>query len=325
MILTEMPDLPPRPSTPRNAAFRANFYRHWGRENCVVSGSTRRAEYQPFRQTLSIKCVARGTETYYLDRRRITVSDENYLVLNEGRTYASSLETAAEAYSFALFFRPGAQAEVAGDLARPIGRGLDDGPGAFRTAVEFEECLRPHDATVTPVLRYIQRHVVAGLRDEQWLEEQCQFLLARLLRSRFRATECGADLDSATVRQRAELGRRLQLAVDFMHERLAEQISLAEIADAAHLSRFHFLRLFRSTRGMTPITYLRALRTRRALALLASTRLSTEEVAGRVGMSRIALWRALRDAGGSGARALRARSPAHFVAFLPDDSLKAAL
>jgi hypothetical protein len=41
LILTNMPDLPPRPETPANASFRRDFYRRWGREWCVVAGSAR--------------------------------------------------------------------------------------------------------------------------------------------------------------------------------------------------------------------------------------------------------------------------------------------
>lgn len=313
-----MPDLPPRPLTPRNAAFRADFYRRWGRENCVVSGSTRHAEYRPFRQTLSLKCVSRGTETYFVERRRITVSDENYLLLNENRTYASALDAPVEAYSFSIFFRPGAAQEVAGDLARPVSTALDDGPGIFRARAEFAESLRPHDAVVTPVVRHIQRHVAGGLRDEQWLEEQCQFLLARLLRTHGRIAGDDRALEVRAA-AKGELLRRLERAVDYMHERLAADVTLADIADAAHLSRFHFLRLFRLVHGVTPMAYLRSLRTRRALALLDSTRLTADEVAGRVGLSRIALWRALREARGAGVRGVRAEELARYAAFLSRD------
>src|SRR5678815_340150 len=124
MILTELPDLPPRPLTPRAAAFRRDFYRRWGRENCVVSGMSRHAEYGLFRQTLSIKCVAQGSEIYFVDQRRVAVSDDTFLVLNEGRTYASSLNSATDTYSFSIFFRPGLCEEVAG-LQSPLGAALE--------------------------------------------------------------------------------------------------------------------------------------------------------------------------------------------------------
>ena len=42
MILTELPDLPPRPETPANAAFRRDYVARWGKENTVLCGRTRR-------------------------------------------------------------------------------------------------------------------------------------------------------------------------------------------------------------------------------------------------------------------------------------------
>lgn len=297
MILTELPDLLPRPETPRNAAFRREFYRRWGRENCVISGSAHRAEYRVFRQMLSIKCVARGTEDYFIDRRRIRVTDGTWLVLNEGRAYGSLLEGPGEAYMFSIFFRPGLAREIAGGLRQSLSQALDSGPANSTFDAEFAETLRHHDTSVSPVLRYIQREVALGMRDELWLEEQCQFLLTRLLRSQQRQRRPLEDISAMRPERRVELLRRLERAEDFMHARLPESISLQEIAAAAHISRFHFLRVFQSVYGVTPVAYLRDLRVRRALALLESTRHGVAEIAMSVGMSRVALWRALRARG----------------------------
>jgi AraC-like DNA-binding protein len=297
VILTELPDLLPRPETPRNAAFRREFYRRWGRENCVISGSAHRAEYRVFRQMLSIKCVARGTEDYFIDRRRIRVTDGTWLVLNEGRAYGSLLEGPGEAYMFSIFFRPGLAREIAGGLRQSLSQALDSGPANSTFDAEFAETLRHHDTSVSPVLRYIQREVALGMRDELWLEEQCQFLLTRLLRSQQRQRRPLDDISAMRPERRVELLRRLERAEDFMHARLPESISLQEIAAAAHISRFHFLRVFQSVYGVTPVAYLRDLRVRRALALLESTRHGVAEIAMSVGMSRVALWRALRARG----------------------------
>jgi AraC-like DNA-binding protein len=297
VILTELPDLLPRPETPRNAAFRREFYRRWGRENCVISGSAHRAEYRVFRQMLSIKCVARGTEDYFIDRRRIRVTDGTWLVLNEGRAYGSLLEGPGEAYMFSIFFRPGLAREIAGGLRQSLSQALDSGPGDPTVDAEFAETLRHHDSSVSPVLRYIQREVAQGMRDELWLEEQCQFLLTRLLRSQQRQPRPLDDISAMRPERRVELLRRLERAEDFMHARLPESISLQDIAAAAHISRFHFLRVFQSVYGVTPVAFLRDLRVRRALALLESTRHGVAEIAMSVGMSRVALWRALRAGG----------------------------
>jgi len=315
VILTEMPDLPPRPETARNTEFRREFYRRWGRENCIVSGVSRRVEYRHFRQMLSIKCVARGNETYFVDRRRVTVSDDTYLVLNEGRVYGSVLDTPAEAYSFSIFFRPGFAQEIAGALGRSLDQLLDD-ETETRAKFEFDESLHSHDTSVSPVLRFIHRQVVAGVRDEQWLEEQCQFLLARLIAAQRKwSSTLPADLLHARPARRAEVTRRLARATDFMHAHAAEEITLSDIAAVAHLSRFHFVRLFQKVHGTTPMAALRELRMRRAIALLESTTLPAGEIAARVGMSRLALWRSLRETG-AGARELRRSAVLGRTAFL---------
>jgi AraC-like DNA-binding protein len=270
-----------------------------------VSGTVRQVEYRPIHQMLSIKCVARGTETYFVDRRRVAVNDDSWLVLNESRVYGSVIDSPHDVDSFSIFFRPGIGREVAGALERSVDHALDDG-AQYSAPFEFDEALRPHDGFVTPVLRSMQRQIRRGERDEHWLEERCQLLVARLVSAqRARCEPLPRRLADMKPARRAELLRRLERAVDFMHARLHEDISLADIAAAAHLSRFHFLRVFQTVNRHTPVAYLRELRTRRAVALLHNTALTGQEIAARVGMSRIALWRSLRASNGVGTRALR--------------------
>jgi AraC family transcriptional regulator len=77
--------------------------------------------------------------------------------------------------------------------------------------------------------------------------------------------------------------RRLRRAIEFMHDNCARELSLAEIADAAYLSEFHFARLFKKITGTTPHAYLAALRIERARKLLAETDLPITEVGAQVG------------------------------------------
>ena len=279
---------------------------------------SRCAEYGLFRQTLSIKCVAHGSETYFVDRRRVTVSDDTFLLLNEGRVYASSLNTPTDAYSFSIFFRPGLAQEIAGGFQHSLTAALEDGPRPITAAIEFDETLQHHNSKITPVLRFIQRQIAAGVRDENWLEEQCQFLLERLITAhRQRDSLLAAQLNDARRPQRAELKRRLCWAIDFMHAHLADEVTLGDIAAAARLSRFHFLRVFQAAQGRTPVAFLRELRTRRALAMLSSTNLGVTEIAAQVGLSRAALWRSLRAQKGAGARAVRRLDEPSCTGFLP--------
>jgi AraC family transcriptional regulator len=77
--------------------------------------------------------------------------------------------------------------------------------------------------------------------------------------------------------------RRIRRAVELMHAHLERDLQLGELARAAHLSPFHFARLFKKLTGATPHAYLAALRAERAQTLLAETDLSVTEVGARVG------------------------------------------
>jgi AraC-like DNA-binding protein len=299
VILTEMPDLPPRPLTAANAAFRRDFYSRWGREWAVIAGTARLAEYATFEQALSVKTVSAGREHYFVDRRRITVTPGDYLVLNEGRRYASLLESPQGATSFCLFYPFGAAARCWREMSQSPEQALDlpdVGPSA---GIGFTENLRPHDTLVSPVLRFIRREIERGVRDDRWLEEQLQYLLVRLLRAEARVARLPDRLDCTRSSTRRELVRRLGQAADYMRSNLQDEIRLADLARAACLSPYHFLRMFRQLYGITPVSYLRRLRTERALRLLDSTSLGIDEVAAQVGLTRLSLWRAIRREHGS--------------------------
>ncbi len=70
---------------------------------------------------------------------------------------------------------------------------------------------------------------------------------------------------------------------------------LSDIAAAARLSLYHFAHVFQQAHGVTPMGYLRRARLERALALLGSKELPVNEVAASVGLSRLALWRGVRQ------------------------------
>ena len=77
--------------------------------------------------------------------------------------------------------------------------------------------------------------------------------------------------------------RRIRRAVELMHTHLDRDLPLEEIASAAHLSPFHFARLFKKLTGASPHAYLAHLRQTRAQELLAETDLSVTDISQQVG------------------------------------------
>jgi AraC family transcriptional regulator len=299
-VLREMPDWEQLKPAPQNAPYRDWFYSHWGKENAVISGTDRNVEYTPFRQRLSIKVARGGRERYFIDGRSIAVDDDNYLILNDNRVYGSRFEAEVDIESFSVFFRPGLAEEVHGALSTTVERGLACGAAEAPRPVEFSESLQPHDTVVTPVLRHLQLAVKSGVEDADWYEEQFQFLLERMLSHHRRLSERIRRLPALKAATRHEIHRRLARAVDLVHSGYERNIGLAELAVAACLSKFHFLRLFTELHGVTPHLYLQRKRALVATRLLEGTALTTSQVAARVGFqSRSTMARHLRRWGGT--------------------------
>ena len=80
---------------------------------------------------------------------------------------------------------------------------------------------------------------------------------------------------------------RLRRALAFIEEHLSENISLAQLAEAAgNVSRYHFSRLFKQSTGYSPYHYLVRRRVRQAQSMLRSqNRLSIGEIAFLCGFS----------------------------------------
>lgn len=77
----------------------------------------------------------------------------------------------------------------------------------------------------------------------------------------------------------------LRRARDVADRDFAEPLDLEALAAEARLSKFHFLRLFRATYGLTPAEYVSMRRIERAQDLLRSTNLTVTEVCHAVGFS----------------------------------------
>jgi len=78
---------------------------------------------------------------------------------------------------------------------------------------------------------------------------------------------------------------RLRAVVEYIEERLDTGPTLEQMAAVAHLSPYHFARLFKAATGLPPHQYVISRRVERAKQLLQGPDLSVAEVAARAGFS----------------------------------------
>jgi AraC family transcriptional regulator len=85
---------------------------------------------------------------------------------------------------------------------------------------------------------------------------------------------------------RGRLARHaLREVEEYIHAHLDQNVALADLADVAHLSEFHFARMFKQTTGLPPHQFVIHQRVKRAKRLIAEGRLSLAQIAIDVGFS----------------------------------------
>ena len=219
--------------------------------------------------------------------RRSPVKAESVFDEREAGADAGALTEAG-----VLLVNPGEEAEAVGERAELLSLTLapalvldcavragltrDDARISFRARaiVDDERLTRlARDLAHEMLYEIAGREVVVAALIEQ--------LVVHLLR-RYGNVRRSDELELSRV---GLVDRRIRRAVELMHAHLDRDLALEEIAAAAHLSPFHFARLFKKLTGTAPHAYLAALRVQRAESLLSETDLSITEVGTRVGYS----------------------------------------
>ncbi|HXS90570.1 MAG TPA: AraC family transcriptional regulator [Steroidobacteraceae bacterium] len=301
MLLRTLPDF-----VSAHAEVQQSFNSKWGRENCIVWGRARRSKFGPRMHSLSIRAAWGGEERCQFDGRTVAVDDDSFLILNNGRVCTTQIDAPQPVESFAIYFGPALVEHTYGAMTLSIEKALERGDAVVERSAEFLESLQPHDKLVSPVLRFIRLHVLRGVDDEAWYDEQLNFLLERMLTHRGGVIERIDALQLIRTSTRREIYRRISLATDYLHSNYRQPLDLDSLGKAACLSKYHFLRLFTRVHGITPHQYLLRKRAKTALRLLQTTPLDVCEIASSVGFAqRHALLRQMRRWTGLSPRQIR--------------------
>jgi AraC family transcriptional regulator len=172
--------------------------------------------------------------------------------------------------------------------------------------VELEHRVIFPDPTIVHVAQLFKSEVVSGgLARKLYTESLTNLLAVHLLRN-----YSGAAVKPKLENEDGPLDAlKLNQVKDFIEERLAEDLTIADMAAIVHMSQFHFARAFKAATGTPPHRYLTQRRLERAKVLLEVTRLSVAEVAYRVGFDNKSHFIAqFRKATGTTPKAFRDRS-----------------
>ncbi|MFT3733280.1 MAG: AraC family transcriptional regulator [Hyphomicrobium sp.] len=131
------------------------------------------------------------------------------------------------------------------------------------------------------------RHTILALTEEMTRFGNVSTIFfdmaAELIARRILSRHCNPHRSKAVKYSGALTAKQLRRVLFLVHDRLADDITLDDLAEAAGLSRFHFVRAFKAAVGKPPHRWLVGLRIERAKELLLNRGTTIIEVAASVG------------------------------------------
>lgn len=237
----------------------------------VVLNVSSRGDYRPGVQgPLSLFMNISGESHCSVGKHQVHIEEGAFFLTNAGDTYTLRTNETAPAETFNIHFGDAFAAEAFRNL-RHNDEQLLDNPGATASSPPlFFSRLYEKDRTLVKRIMAIRNSHRTAFDSPLLLEQQLAGVLNWLLLRGKKELKNAAALPALRHSSREEIYRRLLVALDFLHSHYADALSLDQLAAAACMSKFHFLRMFSAAFRKTPHEYLSDIRMQKARELLCS-------------------------------------------------------
>ena len=240
--------------------------------------------YRPdIKGPISLFVNLKGTSRCTVEGETRTIREDTYFISNRSQPYTFEVERGESAETFNIHFGEYFAESALNALLLPAGQLLDRGDRQELSELRFFNRLYRRDADFDAVVHWMLRSYMEDGFDPLLFQEQL-FCLLRLLVKEDRAIRAAiAALPPVRSSTRVELYKRLNRSVDYIHSYFPAAIELGDLAGAACLSKYHFLRLFKQAYGLSPYQYIQELRLTKARQLLSGTNLPVADIADYLG------------------------------------------
>jgi AraC family transcriptional regulator len=238
--------------------------------SALLNGIATQYRVDSYHTTLSIKAVERGAALYVTPQAKHLVTEDCFLILNEGQTYSLEFQWPAPTETLCPFFQPGFLEHVSYCLTAPVTKQLEELDTPTRN-MRFCERLYPRTGRVGLLLEQLRNGVRAGHAPGVWLEDRFHELASAVVKLHDKVSRDIQDMNALRPATREELYRRLHRGRDYLSACYAIPVTVASAAHAAKLSPAHFQRQFKALFQQTPMQFVQERRLAAARRLLLST------------------------------------------------------
>lgn len=239
-------------------------------------------------------CNYGGEAVYHVNRKKYTVADNSFFILNNGSRVAIDIKPENRMEAFYLFFPYNLPGQVLTGVLNSHEDLLDDPDINSAFHFNFIERLYPYNDLMQTHLSQIRSYITSVPKpDENRTDEMLALLLQELLHLNIETHRETNRIRAAKKSTRVEIYRRLYRAKEYIDQNYSLSLSLDTLARETNFHPHHFLRMFKQLFHITPHQYLTRVRLDNARRLLLTTQQPINEICENIGFESFSSFSAL--------------------------------
>jgi AraC-like DNA-binding protein len=257
--------------------------------NCVMYSEISQLETPfPF-FNFAIKYVMKGCETYYVKGEEYPIRSGQYLLCNPHGEGSILIDSKQKVTGICIDISPDMVSEVVASLRAPDAPFADLSLDLFFSSPDFlEQSYSIHQTHLGHCLMQVESILQANPFEDYQFEPEFYYRLSEAVVKDYipvvKQFQSIKSIKSATKR---DLLKKLTRGKSFLDDYFSLPIDVEDAAQAAHISQYHFFRLFREVYGISPYQYIKARRLEKGKALITKDQMPIAQVALEVGYSDI--------------------------------------
>lgn len=244
----------------------------------ILQAKTKETERRDIKGSFSIFMNKHGKSQVCADDRTVQISNDTFVTTNAGQHYNLLVNEPISSETFNIHFGDEFYQEALKTLSHGTEQ-LIDNTDIRNEAINLKIKSSFRDERFNRLVHMLEKNYESDEKDHLLFE-----LLAHVLTKNSKEIASIQSVEKIKKSTREELVSRVYLAIDYIHENYQRNVDLDELASTAMLSKFHFLRVFKSLFKQTPHQYIKHIRIQKASELLKQTNLPLYLVAQAVGI-----------------------------------------
>ena len=258
------------------------FINKQGWPNCIINARGQSSYRPDIKGTLSLFMNIQGETRCGVDNQRVQVDSSHFFISNQHQPYTLEVEN-TDTETFNIHFSEKLLSEVYAGLINSTDSLIDNYSRVEGEHPHFFNRLYQKEDAFLLLIKRLHQYTQQEYRNPILLDELLTDLLIYLLHKHKDVLQQVDRISALKKSTQMEVYKRLCYSLNYLHSFYNREITLDQLSGIACLSKFHYLRLFKSVFHLSPHQYLLRLRLEKAQELLRQTQIPVTEISVTVG------------------------------------------